>query len=92
MRRGEFASLTRLGEATLARWEAGTTLQNAAYDKYLRLLQVRENVVRLSASPAQEVTRELPANVLRFRKPRLRAIEDVPVELARAAQAFQLHR
>lgn len=36
--RTEFAGITKLGEATIARWERGSLLQNAAYDKYLRLL------------------------------------------------------
>lgn len=45
--RGEFARLTRLGEATLARWENGIKIQNAAYDCYLRLLLFSDNVGRL---------------------------------------------
>jgi putative zinc finger/helix-turn-helix YgiT family protein len=45
--RSEFSRLTRLGEATVARWERGALIQNAANDFYLRLLFYRENVHRL---------------------------------------------
>lgn len=48
--RAEFARLTRLGEATLARWENGIKIQNAAYDCYLRLLFSPDNVARLLPS------------------------------------------
>jgi len=48
--RAQFAALTKLGEATLGRWERGALIQNAAYDKYLRLLQSDENVRRLQES------------------------------------------
>ncbi len=39
MSRAQFAAATKLGEATIARWERGTSLQNPAYDVYLRLLR-----------------------------------------------------
>jgi hypothetical protein len=45
--RSDFARITRLGEATVARWERGALLQNAAYDQYLRLLLVPDNWRRL---------------------------------------------
>jgi putative zinc finger/helix-turn-helix YgiT family protein len=45
--RAEFARLTRLGEATIARWERGELIQNAGNDSLLRLLQYEENVRRL---------------------------------------------
>jgi putative zinc finger/helix-turn-helix YgiT family protein len=45
--RAEFADLTKLGDATIARWERGALIQNAANDRYLRLLQCEENVERL---------------------------------------------
>jgi DNA-binding transcriptional regulator YiaG len=38
MSRQRFAALTRLGVATLARWESGEIIQNAALDAYLRLI------------------------------------------------------
>lgn len=45
--RSEFALLTRLGEATLGRWERGELIQNAANDQLLFLLTFPENVIRL---------------------------------------------
>lgn len=47
MSRTEFARITRLGEATIGRWERGELIQNAAYDQFLYLLQYPENVERL---------------------------------------------
>jgi putative zinc finger/helix-turn-helix YgiT family protein len=45
--RAEFASMTRLGEATIARWERGSLIQNGANDWYLRLIGFEENMSRL---------------------------------------------
>ena len=42
-----FAQLTRLGGATLNRWERGHLIQNGAYDDYLYLLNFPENLERL---------------------------------------------
>ncbi|HVS37175.1 MAG TPA: type II toxin-antitoxin system MqsA family antitoxin [Gemmataceae bacterium] len=42
----EFARLTRLGEATICRWERGRLLQNPAMDRYLRLMAASEENVR----------------------------------------------
>jgi hypothetical protein len=43
----QFATATRLGEATLSRWERGILIQNGAYDSYLYLLGFLENMDRL---------------------------------------------
>jgi putative zinc finger/helix-turn-helix YgiT family protein len=45
--RGEFARVSRLGEATIGRWERGELIQNAANDQLLYLLTFPENLVRL---------------------------------------------
>ncbi len=45
--RAEFARITRLGEATIGRWERGELVQNAAYDQLLHLLTFPENMIRL---------------------------------------------
>ena len=47
MTRAAFADLTRLGEASLARWEKGLLIQNPANDQLLYLLLFPENVERL---------------------------------------------
>jgi putative zinc finger/helix-turn-helix YgiT family protein len=48
MSRAEFAQLTRLGEASLARWESGQLIQNAANDQLLFLLTMPSNVELLN--------------------------------------------
>lgn len=45
--RKSFASITRLGAASIARWEAGSILQNRAYDSLLFLLCFEDNLRRL---------------------------------------------
>lgn len=60
MTRAEFAHLSRVGTASLARWEAGVLVQNGANDQLLYLLQFEENVALLNhrealwADPCQE--------------------------------------
>jgi len=46
MTRAEFASATKLSEASLHRWENGLLIQNEAYDMYLRLLREEPTVMR----------------------------------------------
>ena len=45
--RQAFASITRLGEASIARWEAGSHFPNRAYDSFLYLLCYEDNFQRL---------------------------------------------
>ncbi len=45
--RSQFALVTKLGAATIARWERGELIQNAAYDQFLYLLTFAENLERL---------------------------------------------
>src|SRR5262249_16430273 len=47
--RKEFAAVTRIGEASLARWENGHLLQSGALDHFLFLLSFSENYERLLA-------------------------------------------
>ena len=50
MSRAEFSRVTGLGEETLNRWENAILIQNAANDRYLRLLARHENVRRLETA------------------------------------------
>jgi hypothetical protein len=43
----QFSEITKLGEATLSRWERGILIQNQAYDNYLYLLQFPQNLNKL---------------------------------------------
>ncbi len=62
--RAQFAELTRLGEATIARWERGALIQNGAYDQFLHLLSFPENIECL-----RERSRNVPprSSAVRFR-------------------------
>jgi putative zinc finger/helix-turn-helix YgiT family protein len=54
--RAEFAELTGLGDATIARWERGDLVQNVANDRYLRLLGDENNIARLRGRRKQGST------------------------------------
>lgn len=45
--RAQFAARSRIGEASLARWETGQLIQNAANDNYMYLLKFAENWERV---------------------------------------------
>jgi len=45
--RSDFAQITRIGEASLGRWETGNLIQNKAYDSFMYLLRFAENLDRL---------------------------------------------
>lgn len=62
MTRAEFAKVTKLGEATLGRWERGALIQNAANDLFLRLLMNPENMDRLTKA-ASPVAKTVPKPV-----------------------------
>lgn len=51
--RSEFAEATKLGEATLGRWERGALVQNGANDNLLYLLTFPENLTRLRTRRAR---------------------------------------
>ncbi len=46
--RAAFARVTKLGEASLARWETGIVLQTQANDSYLRLLDRSDAIAKLA--------------------------------------------
>jgi DNA-binding transcriptional regulator YiaG len=85
--RAEFAALTRFGEASLARWETGSILQNPANDQLLYLLQFRENFERLWERAAGKGTAATPAAPTADRKFTAINIE----EKRKEAQSFKLH-
>jgi putative zinc finger/helix-turn-helix YgiT family protein len=88
--RTEFARLTRLGEATLGRWERGALVQNAAYDQFLYLLSFPENLRRLrerDGRPVAAATRR-PGELPEPRFPWLNA--DQLAQHKKAQPKFQL--
>ena len=89
MSRADFARLTRIGEASLARWESGQLIQSPAYDRFLYLLNFPENLERLkSRKPGEQ---PLSSRQHRWRGAGLRALQPTEQELA-AADAFELIR
>lgn len=65
--RAQFADVTRLGTATLARWESGEVIQNAALDIYLRLI-ARDEIFSLLKNGSVFAS---PGEVSRFGSPDL---------------------
>jgi putative zinc finger/helix-turn-helix YgiT family protein len=82
----EFASITRIGRASLVRWETGALYQNPANDSYLYLLGFRENVEKLKR---REKNKETVMGVA-F-EPKFRAISQDKIILAtKEAKTFEL--
>lgn len=81
-----FAEITRLGKATLSRWERGAVIQNGAYDSYLYLLGFRDNLERLLNK------NNLPSTEIRSEKsrPKFKKIDATSEELLRKQKEFEL--
>ena len=91
MSRQRFADITRLGVATLARWESGEVVQNAALDIYLRLIARDEIFALVSTGALTEAGSEPMPNKgsSAGRFPALEASEKV-VFLSDRARTFKL--
>jgi DNA-binding transcriptional regulator YiaG len=89
MSRTEFAELTRLGEASLGRWESGQLIQNPGNDQLLYLLTVPSNIEMLRQRASKRAAaREARAGAGEIRK-RFAALADID-SYARQAAGFQL--
>ena len=84
MSRAEFSRVTGLGEATLNRWENAILIQNAANDRYLRLLALHENVRKLERLDGSGARRSPTPEAGRFR-----TIE-ISEELRRGQAGFEI--
>lgn len=91
----EFSQISRIGKASLARWESGSLIQNYANDSLLYLLTFAENVGRLKHRFAQAIDEASASisksSVLQF-APRFKEIN--PAEASRRreeAQRFELY-
>lgn len=86
--RQSFASITRLGAASIARWEAGSLHQNRAYDSLLFLLCFEDNLRRLrgrhtAAAPGESVSASLEAQGFTVPSPKYSSageIRDAPMQ------------
>jgi putative zinc finger/helix-turn-helix YgiT family protein len=88
--RAEFCRLTRLGEATLNRWENGILIQNQAYNQFLRLLRFPENIRRLEAKAAIG-PHHSSGSVIALAAYRFRALKD-ETTVRREQSDFHLHK
>ncbi len=89
--RMDFSQLTGIGSASLARWENGNLIQNAAADNLLFLLEWADNVARLrgrafGANHPPPGPTPAVGDISRFRH-----LSDPKQSLSEAA-CFQLHR
>lgn len=89
MSRAEFADLTRFGEASLARWETGQLMQNAANNQLLYLLSFESNVERLRKRQSQKTQDESGANVVIAYEVRFSHLTDV-IAVQSEARSFSL--
>ena len=87
--RAEFAQLTRFGEASLARWETGQLLQNAANDQLLYLLGFESNIDRLRERTIEKNQHERSAAVALAYAVRFSHLADVSA-LQSEARSFSL--
>jgi putative zinc finger/helix-turn-helix YgiT family protein len=83
--RSEFAKITKIGEASLQRWETGQLIQNSGYDQLLYLLHFPANMDRLRERglvPAETAEGEAAA--------RFPNVVDI-AQARQQASAFRLH-
>lgn len=88
----EFSELSKIGKASLARWENGVLIQNQANDNLLYLLTYNDNFERLRDRARSQGTnlKELVTNVISF-LPKFRTIPDAEMErFRRDAERFNL--
>ncbi len=95
--RSEFAQISKIGEASLARWESGALTQSPAYALYLYLLSYPENFERLRTrvtpgepkSAAGASTRHVLASAQHTR-PRLRCLQLTEEDYQASRNVFSL--
>jgi putative zinc finger/helix-turn-helix YgiT family protein len=88
-----FAELSRIGRASLARWESGSIVQNASVDSFLYLLCFSENIERLRQRFTEPDASD-NADQARCTEPkaRFRSLSTESINRCRSQAAnFQLH-
>ena len=88
----EFSALSKIGRASIARWENGVLIQNQANDNLLYLLSFSDNVSRLNerARLRNACSAELTPNVIPFLR-KFRTIPDDEItRLQPVADRFEL--
>ena len=87
--RQAFALITRLGEASIGRWEAGSHFPNRAYDSFLYLLCYEDNYRRLQDRRAVAVPEKNESESTAKPRFHLRLVERTH-KLTREQAAFEL--
>ena len=86
----DFAILTKIGTASLSRWESGLVIQNQANDYFLYLLTFKDNIDRLRDRVRRGIRPETVST--KDFVPRFRCISDADIErLNREAGHFELY-
>ena len=85
----EFAEITKLGPATLSRWERGILIQNEAYDNYLYLLGFKENLQKIQRR--KESIGKMETSIEESERPQFRELE-VNEEVLQKQGCFKLRR
>lgn len=82
----DFAEISKIGKASLARWERGALLQNAANDNLVYLLKFKDNMRRLRSRA--DATQTEKCNF----QPKFRKLSEADQgSLKPRANGFQLH-
>jgi putative zinc finger/helix-turn-helix YgiT family protein len=89
--RAQFAEATRIGDASVARWERGEFIQSGAHDQLLYLLTFPENMLRIRTRAHRESLMNAHRNAdLRVKSlSQFRSLKEVDVKL-REARCFEL--
>jgi putative zinc finger/helix-turn-helix YgiT family protein len=67
MTQAEFASVSRIGRASIVRWESGALTQSASSDNYMYLLGFPENMERLRSRSTELRAASSSSNSRKFR-------------------------
>jgi putative zinc finger/helix-turn-helix YgiT family protein len=88
--RAQFAEVTRIGEASLARWETAELIQNAANDDYLYLLSFPANL-KLLRERREAASAEHVNDTVQQRRAKFRVLDGADLERKRREEAtFEL--
>ena len=83
----DFSNITGLGEATLSRWERGIVIQNKAYDNYMYLLGLKDNLDSLRKR--RESPKLMEPTIKKSKRPQFREL-DVNEEVLQRQKSFKL--
>lgn len=90
MSQTEFATVSRIGRASLARWESGAIYQNGSSDSLIYLLGFPENVARLKSRFDTNRPDEFRASP--GEKPRFRCLTEAQIiSMKISCATFELH-